>query len=176
MRSVVLATTIGLALAAVGAESILGESSKRESRLGPRLLEGSEGVEVCLLAKAETLRALQSGQSRLVLILSEYAPTKSGLQALSVTTSGGREQVLAVVPTAAFSREETESHRRFLLAPQQRAIKLGPGEPICVSVAFYSSDGSGSARLELDIWAPSRSIAEVESAADLRVVQDPRRP
>lgn len=154
MRMLSIAGAVLVIVGAMGSVIAAQESCSQESMLGPRLLDGTAGVEVCASPDADTLRSIESGEERLVLVLSEYLPPTSGSQALSVTALGGREQILGVFPVEAFSREDAESHRRFLLARPPMESSLEPSEPICVSVRFVSSDGSGLARLQLDIWTP----------------------
>ena len=124
--------------------------------LGARLLKGAAPVQVCAAVDEKTLRSIESGAKRLVLVLSEYRPPNSGQGSLSVTPPGGREQVLGVFPAEAFGREDIDSHRRFLLASPPDTARLDPSAPICVSVKRASLDGSGLARLELKTWTPER--------------------
>ena len=138
----------------VGSVTAIAGSCSPEGVLGARLLEGTAPIQVCAATGKETLRSIEAGEKRLVLVLSEYKPSEAGRQSLSVTTPGGHDQVLGVFPAHAFSREATDLHRRFLLASPPNAADLDPTAPICVSVKLAAPDAG--ARVQLETWTPEK--------------------
>ena len=124
----------------------------QEDKLGTKVLTGETPIRVCVARSEKPPQSNESGEKRLVLVLSEFMPPKSGRKSLLVKMPDGREQVLGVFPAEAFSCEATDSHQRFLLALPPNATGPVSGLPICVSVKFVSP--GGLARLALEIWSP----------------------
>ena len=141
---------------AVGVAPTVSAAGGRQHAVGTRLLSGTSPVQVCIAVDEEQRRLIKSRKTRLVLVLREYNPPKSGEQSLSVTAPDGREQVLGVFPSLAFGPEETEFHKRFLLAPP-RLTSVDPNAPICIRARLLANDDSGSARLELETLTPTNN-------------------
>ncbi len=153
-----------LAKAAVGvfvfvvfgaALSAIMNNSGQEDVSDAQVVKGTVPVDVCTVASPDTLRSVAAGEARLLLVLSEYTPSSSGEQALSLATPDGREQVLGIFPGEAFGRDATDAHKRFLLAPPANLAEGPPGEtiePICIAVKLGGPDGLG--RVHLEFWEP----------------------
>ena len=139
-----------------GSVAAIAEGCSHEGESDAKLLNGVAPIQICAAVGSKTLRSIESGKTRVVLVLSEYKPPKSGKQSLSVTTLGGHEQVLGIYPGQAFDCESIDSHHRFLLVSPPNTAGLDTSTSICVSVKFTSSDGSGSAKLQLDMWTPEK--------------------
>ena len=112
-------------------------------------------MQVCRNLDDDTVRALEAGAERVVLVLSEFRPPRSGVASLSVSRPGSTPQVVGVFPSEPFRQVETEAHRRFLLQ-EVNVTGRGAGRRICVSVRFTSPSEAGYARLHLETWSAGR--------------------
>ena len=156
-----LAVVLGLASLSVATAQNCTQAGDKTGLTGV-VVEGSTPVDVCARFDEPTLSSLREGSSRLVLVLTEFQPPAKGAGSL-VVKSGEREQVLGILPQTRFERTDASSHRRFFLGRPDEKLQAKPDGSVCVTVGLRSPDGSGTARVHLETWDPSKNDVKVEA-------------